>query len=89
MADVALHSGVVSPVDVLRKVSHRDDAEFADFSEGVKLGIAEQIGAISHIVAARRIAAVAVPGKMFASLVGWGTVGHLGGGLPCISGIRT
>src|SRR5258708_6814079 len=89
MADVPLDSVPISVVGVLRKVGYRDDAEFADFFQGVQFGIAEQIGAISDVVGALRIAAFGVLVGMFARLGGWSTVGHRGGGLPRISCIRT
>ena len=70
-ANVLLHSFAIPVVGVLRQVRHRDDAELADFCQGVHLGIAEEIGAIPDVIGARRIAAF-VAGRML--LAGFGAI---------------
>src|SRR5713226_8044894 len=88
VAYVLLHSLAISLVSMLRKVGRSDDAESADFLEGVQLRIAEQVGAVPHIVGARGVVSFATFRVAFLGRRHLRTFLRLGRCSPDVSAIR-
>jgi hypothetical protein len=75
----------ISAVGKLRKVRYGNDPKLADFLQGVDLGIAEEIGAITDVIGARRITAFVVGGVLFANFGASAVARDFRRGLPSVS----
>ena len=68
IADVLLHPLAISGVGKLREVRRGNHAEFADFLEGMHLGIAEEIRPVTDVILAPRVAAFLAGGMLLPSV---------------------